>query len=339
MNKKSVKRPTFFNRVKSRLAIFLLKKKHHTKHLVLKHNTIYIFPSKMGLGFLFVTMLNFILGINYQNNLILVMAYLMAVVMIFALLRAYNNAQGLEVNYQKLAVSYSPASPILHLALKSTSSSQAFSLIYDKLAITTIDEITTEPAIVQLPLPISQRGEYATTRLKLLSRYPFGLVSVWSYMQLSETFYVYPKQEKPLYSGRSSSHASSSQSGTHSQANGIEEFDSLKVHQAGMNINRVSWKHYAKTQQLMIKEFINFNEQSPLYDFNQLQGNTESRLSQLSFFITQAKEQKSVFSLSLGDTHFAAPEDTQGMEQHYTICLQAISRFKQNTESLNASHT
>lgn len=338
MNTKIVSSPAFFDTVKSRLTELLLKNKHHTKHLILKHNTTYIFPSKAGLGFLFVTLLNFILGINYQNNLVLVMAYLMLVVMVFSLLTAYSNAQGLQVKYQNLTASYSPAPPLLNLQLKAASSSQAFSFIYDNIAVATIDEITTEPKILQLPLPISQRGEYKPTLLKVLSQYPFGLVSVWSYMQLSESFYVYPKKLKPQHLPGSTSDARSASVGTYKQTNGIDEFDSLKVHQTGMNINRVSWKHYAKTQQLMIKEFINLNEQSTLYDFNQLQGDTESRLSQLSFLISEGREQKSRFSLVLADTYFSAPNDDLTMDQHYTDCLKAISRFNKTTESLDANN-
>ena len=187
------------------------------------------------------------------------------------------------------------------------------------------------PKIVQLVLPITERGQYTPARLKLLSRFPFGLVSVWSYMQLSESFYVYPKQIKPNNYDNTISQLAQGEAGLHKQTNGIDEFEALKVHQQGMNINRVSWKHYAKTQQLMVKEFVNLSQQSPCYDFNQLQGSTESRLSQLSYLISNAKNKQAKFTLILGEQRFLAA-DMQLTEETYLTCLQAISRYKQTTE-------
>lgn len=330
MKKHSAKPSTFLIGVKTAFTRFLLKKKHHTEHLVLKHNTIYIFPSKLGVGFLLVTLLNFVLGINYQNNLILVMAYLMLVVMILALLKGYNNAQGLHVGFKKLQASYSPASPQLWLELNAPKISKAISFIYNNTLLTTIDEVSDISSTVQLSLPITERGKYRPTRLKLLSQFPFGLVSVWSYMQLSENFYVYPKQIKPNNSENAINQLTAGDAGVHKQANGIDEFESLKVHQQGMNINRVSWKHYAKTQQLMVKEFVNFNEQSPCYDFNKLQGNTESRLSQLSYLITKAQNEQAKFNLILGELRFLAA-NMKSNEEHYLTCLQAISRYKKTS--------
>jgi len=259
------------------------------------------------------------------------MAYLMIVVMILALLRAYNNAQGLHVEFKKLQASYSPAPPALWLQLKAPQTSHAISFIYNNTKLATIDEVTNIFTSVTLSLPITERGHYRPTRLKLLSQFPFGLVSVWSYMQLSDSFYVYPKQIKPNNSENNINLITQGNAGINKQTNGIDEFESLKVHQQGMNLNRISWKHYAKTQQLMVKEFVNFNEQSPCYDFNQLQGNTESRLSQLSYLITKAQNEQSTFNLKLGDRRFVAADMTSS-EDFYLTCLQAISLYKQTSE-------
>lgn len=330
MNNKTGKRPTFWFQFKAKIFKLLLRNKHNTEHLTLTHNTIYVLPSKLGVSFLVVTMLNFILGINYQNNLILAMAYLMLVVMIFSLLMGYSNLKGLKIDYKNHIASYAPCSALLELQLKTEKKCQSLQFIYENKTLTTVDEITSQKQIVNLDLGLKERGEYPLRRLKIISKYPFGLVSVWSYMQLAHTVFVYPQQLKPLHEA-SLQNNHNTDDGLHKNSHGSDEFDGLNIHQTGMNMKRISWKHYAKTQQLMVKEFVNYSAQSVVFDFNQLQGNTESRLQQLSYLVTQAYSQGVSYGLQL-EAGLYAISDTK---EHCKQCLEALSRFAKDE---NESH-
>ena len=319
---KKVTRPALFSKLKAKLFSLLLKNKHNTEQLTLTHNSIYILPSKLGSSFLLVTALNFILAVNYQNNLILVMAYLMLVVMIFSLLIGYNNVKGLTVSYKRHIASYAPSCAQLELQLSHDKTCQSLQFIYENKILTTIAETTTPSQLVSLELPLKQRGEYPLKRLKIISRYPFGLVSVWSYLQLAHTIFVYPQQRKPVQQADQQNHHSMG-AGDQKNNHGSDEFDGLSPHQLGMNMKRVSWKHYAKTQQLMVKEFVNYSAQSVFFDFNQLQGNTESRLQQLSYLISQAYLQGTRYGLQLEASYFEVNEG----KAHCKNCLKALSRF------------
>ena len=66
-----LKRPTFIHAIKSTILTTLLKNKHKKNSITLTHNTIYVLPSTLGVYFTIVALLNFVMGINYQNNLIL----------------------------------------------------------------------------------------------------------------------------------------------------------------------------------------------------------------------------------------------------------------------------
>ena len=330
---KTATRPTLFSKLKSKLFSLLLKNKHNTEQLTLSHNSIYILPSKLGSGFLVVTALNFILAVNYQNNLILVMAYLMLVVMIFSLLLGYTNLKGLTLTYQRHIASYAPACAQLELQLSVDKTCQALQFLYENKILTTIDEITIPSQLVCLDLPLNQRGEYSLKRLKIISRYPFGLVSTWSYMQLPYSVFVYPQQLKPVQQ-TSQQHDQSMDVGDHKNTHTSDEFDGLIPHQTGMNMRRVSWKHYAKTQQLMVKEFVNYSAHSVVFDFNQLQGNTETRLQQLSYLISQAYQQGTPYGLQLESSNFAVNDG----KQHCQNCLQALSRFNKVAKDQYASN-
>ncbi|NNG42996.1 DUF58 domain-containing protein [Pseudoalteromonas sp. NEC-BIFX-2020_002] len=330
MKNKKNQRISIWYKLKTVVFKALLKKKHNTERLILKHNTIYILPSKMGAGFLLVTLLNFVLGINYQNNLILAMAYLMLVVMVLSLLMAYSNAKGLTVEYIKNISSYAPSSALLLLQIHTEKNCQALQIFYEGKLLSTIDEVTSEKCITHLDLGLNTRGEYSLNRLKFLSRYPFGLVSVWSYMQISLNVFVYPKQQKPEQDVAITNNQTLND-GNNKHLNGADEFDSLITHQVGMGMQRISWKHYAKTQQLMMKEFVSFSSDSQIFDFNQLKGSTEFRLQQLSFLISNAHDSGVPFGLQLASTHYSI---SQGKE-HMQNCLQALSRFSNLTKAEN----
>mgnify|MGYP000394994334 CR=1 FL=1 len=70
--------------IRSRIESLLLRDKHKKKHLTLGHSTLYVLPSKLGLGFLLIAVLNFILAANYQNNLVQVVSYLMLVLVLMS---------------------------------------------------------------------------------------------------------------------------------------------------------------------------------------------------------------------------------------------------------------
>ncbi|MDB2355869.1 DUF58 domain-containing protein [Pseudoalteromonas sp.] len=308
----------------------LLKNKHTGNTLTLKHNTIYVLPSKMGCSFLFVCVLNFILGINYQNNLILAMAYLMLVVLILAILIGYSNVKGVTVKFKSKNNDYSPISPRLVFDISTDKLCQSLQFIYQKKLLHNLDEIKHKTDIT-VSLPYESRGRYPLERIKLLSQYPFGLVSVWSYMQIEETVFVYPKQINP-HKNNNLMVDGHNTDGDLKGGNGIDEFDSLVDHQHGMGLQRVSWKHYAKTQQLMVKDFVNYASTPMIYDYSQLQGNAEARLSQLSYLITQAHLHDHAFALKLNNQLYSMAKG----REHFTACLIALSRFNSSTESQDA---
>ena len=58
------------------------------------------------------------------------------------------------------------------------------------------DEVDSNPQILTLNLPYSSRGKYSVQRIKIASNYPFGLITVWSYIQLQTDVFVYPSLEQ-----------------------------------------------------------------------------------------------------------------------------------------------
>ncbi|WP_417655221.1 DUF58 domain-containing protein [Pseudoalteromonas atlantica] len=264
------------------------------------------------------------MGINYQNNLILVMAYLMFVVMIIAVLLGYTNAKGLKVQYIKSFASFSPNKGSVKFILKAPTLTQSVSLGYssDSEYAKHLTQVTPKDSALIINLPYNARGKYTLERFKIHSNYPFGLVSVWSYIQPNDSVYVYPAPEHVLNDTYNSTFEHTTQTGSIKEP-GSEEFDELITHLPEMGLQRISWKHYAKSQQLLVKEFIDYKKSDIVFDFNLLTGNTEQRLSQLCFLVCNACENNTPFTLILPSASYKATNDTHDKSQ----CLALLSEY------------
>ena len=324
MPKKTVKRPSLFKSFKVSLFNKLLKNKHLKNSITLEHRTIYVLPSSLGWYFVIVAILNFVMGINYQNNLILIMSYLMFVVIIIAVLMGYSNAKGLTVKFKDAFNSYSPQKPSIVFELQSPSVTQSINLTYQGTEQTQqhTDEVDSKTQLLTLNLPYSSRGKYAVQRIKIASNYPFGLITVWSYIQLQTGVFVYPSLEQVLSDTHTSMLDEQADKGI-SKESGSEEFESLIPHLPEMGLQRISWKHYAKTQQLLVKEFADFKTANALFDFTLMNGETEQRLSQLCFLVCEATEQNTPFMLKLPGKTI----NTNTGQQHKQQCLELLCSF------------
>jgi len=315
------KRPAFVNQFRQSVFNKLLKNKHKTNEIELQHKTIYVLPSKLGGQFLLIALLNFVMGINYQNNLILAMAYLMVVVLVFAILTGYKNVRGLSVKYQSVNESYAPKAPFARFQIHARSYCELIKLVNDNLESETVSLQNNEKKTVEIALKCSERGAYGFDRIKIISHFPFGLVSVWSYIEPTETVYVYPQ---PITAEKLDTqlHDNDEHDGDNAQVKaGNDNFYQLTPFVQGTALNKVSWKHFAKTQQLLTKEFTSDASQELALNFNMLSGNNEHRLSQLCFLVNQLTDQHMAFSLTLPNKHIAKG---QGIN-HQTTCLQALA--------------
>ena len=324
MPKNTPKRPTLFSSFKQRLFNKFIKNKHLKNSITLEHRTIYVLPSTLGWYFILVAALNYIMGTNYQNNLILVMSYLMMVMSVITILMGYSNAKGLTIKFKSAHPNFAPLNPTMQFLINSTHLCKSVDFIYQGNVTTqfTMDEVTTEPALCTLTLPYNQRGHYLLARVKIKSNYPFGLVTVWSYIQIKKHVLVYPSLEKVLSDTSLSQRENNHDSGIIKET-GSEEFESLLPHQPQMGLNRISWKHYAKTQHLLVKDFVDFKATNALFDFNLMSGNTEQRLSQLCYLVCEATDKNIPFVLKL-------PTKTVSLNTgqiHKEACLTYLSMY------------
>ncbi len=298
----------------------LKRRKHNQSHLVLKHQNMYVVPSKFGLGFIFFAILIFSLGSNYQNNLVLLCAYLLFALFFISILQSYLNLIDTQVRFVSAQDGYAHSGYKIVFSMQNIN--QAFSVfVINNNKHVEINTINEEKTVYQLQVEGLQRGKHQIARLKIQSRYPFGIATVWSYVLFPNEIYIYPTPVPfSLHQYNIKSEGEGDQQNQEYKT-GTDEFFSIREFIEGESISRISWKHYAKTQTLMVKEFNEYQSQQFMFSLEQVPGDYETKLQHLSYLINQAYHDEIIYGLKLANK-LIKPD--HGIT-HMTKCLRALS--------------
>ncbi|MCF2855893.1 DUF58 domain-containing protein [Pseudoalteromonas sp. SMS1] len=302
----------------------ILAKKHSNNSMTFSHDNIYVVPSKSGFLFLFFALLNFVIGINYQNNLILGVSYLMLMLQISALFYGYMNLHGLKLELLDITSNF--AGHHNQAKFRVTPSSDAYSLNIYHSDFSHLDfqnkhfDAKTHNEVIKILL--EKRGKYPSGKFKVQSGYPFGLVNVWSYLIPDKSFYVYPAPMKCELDIHSSLEADTDTGMKSNRADSFEDFSSLSKYQKGMSKNRISWRHFAKSQTLLVKDYEGEEQSiSHVLDFHKVEGAKETKLSKLCYQVIEADKQGHDFALRLPNVYLKMDSG----ERHVKACLEALS--------------
>ena len=166
----------------------------------------------------------------------------------------------------------------------------------------------------------------AVDRIKLLTRYPLGLFTVWVYCLPKATVLVYPKPESPCPDFPTHG----GQEGEKSTRIKGDELSGIRNYRQGHPIRDIAWKKSAQSNQTWVKEFNQTQGKHLLFDYSQLTLNhLESKLSRITAWVLAAEQQQAEFQVLL-------PGFDSGMaagERHKHHCLQALALFQTNARS------
>lgn len=258
---------------------------------------IYILPTAACAGFILLLLVMLLLAINYENNLIYGLTFLLVSVLLVSMVHTHNNlrdtlvsSRGHEPVYAGEKTRYrvhirAPEHPVVGLNL---------SYQGGETAVVTLgagDELT-----VELTAAAGQRGRHHPGILRLSARYPMGLFRAWSYVNLGQQAWIYPKPEP---GGELPPSAAQSDTGS-TEVVGNEEFSGLQEYQPGMPLGRVAWGTLARGLPLQVKEFT-----EPVGDSRWLRWSFwpelggEERYSRLCYWVLRLEREGKPFGLEL----------------------------------------
>lgn len=288
----------------------------------------FIFPTGFGWLFLLLSFGLFLLGTNYQNNLMLMLCFFLAAIFLVNLFVAYLNFARIRIKLGKTNNVF--AGDQLQLPLwidqQEGQSDKAHGLLdmgfwkQKPHAQVDLDKFA-NPA--NLAFDCKQRGPLVLPRVTLSSFFPMGLFRCWTHIKFKTDILIYPSPAPCPINLRLVSEQQEEEYTTSSHA-GHEDFDSLKSYRTGDPLKHVSWKHLAKGQGMVSKQFSsNQSETGWLTLPPSAAEDIELKLSQLCFQVLELSRKGTTFGLDLGP-HKIEPANGA---QHQQACLSALALY------------
>lgn len=274
----------------------------------LYRKNIFIFPSTAGAGFLVTLILLWLLGTNYQNNLILVLTFLLLSLFHTCILYTYANFSGLSIKVKHIAPCF--AGDIANIECVVWSQRQrdhhAIMLGWNKNEVAHINVDPKQRQQVALPLPVTRRGLYRVDRLYLATVYPLGLIRAWARLHMNIEVLVYPQ---PIKSELPKPRMINTENVDCDINNSIEvvgdladDVSHLREYREGDPLKHIAWKTYAKGQGLATKayESVVKAEQQLWLNWDDFSPHAiEARLSRLCDCVLQAESQQLWYGVTL----------------------------------------
>ncbi|WP_096084518.1 DUF58 domain-containing protein [Agaribacterium haliotis] len=317
--------PTLTHSLRQRFANFAARRVQASLEHKLTQRNLFVFPPWRGLGFLGFLLALWLLGTNYQNNLILALSFLMASVFVFAILASYANMQGLSLVYLGHREVFAGGRVQLKFRLSHRRGHGADGLELawqnqlDNPLLLTLE--AGQELEFELDIVAAKRGLIALPPLRVQTVYPLGIVRCWTWLRWSARVLVFPKPERGAIA-QAQLEALSGQG--QSQVTGHEDFNGLAVYQAGAPTRRIAWKAYARGRGLWLKDFSQELSAENWLDYDAVQASSaERRLSVLSERTVVLSAQGEAFGLRLPGVTIPPATGVAHRKQ----CLEALARF------------
>ncbi|MEH6445105.1 MAG: DUF58 domain-containing protein [Oceanospirillaceae bacterium] len=317
---------------------WLQKRSPANKHHTLKQSNVYIFPSRLGGCYLLLSMLLWLLGTNYDNNLILGVSYLFISIFLLCIFHSYFNLQGLKVtnitseNADSTVFVGDMAFIDLAFLRSNTNYQPAIKVAFKELPGVYLDFANQQSVEISLGVEALERGQLLLPRLSIVSYYPLGIIRCWSELSIATQQLVFPlpvENSLPLIS--SGVAEGENKKNLESKETQEQEYQSLQLYRAGEPLSKIAWKQYARTQVLYTKTFAadtGENNQLSWYSYPDVEA--ELRLQYLCYQALELHAQQRAFSLELVNTTI-----TQGNgDGHLQRVLSALALYKAPFESI-----
>lgn len=298
----------------------MLHKKAEPLPLKINWRRVFILPTKPGLFFGFIAFLMLIASLNFNNNMGLMMTFLLVGLAQVALYRVFFNVRSLIVHHVTAQPVFlgQKATYIIHL---STDEKKYDICIKNKTEQNCLIELPAdEQSSIPCRMETQDRGWLQCGKIKILSSYPFGLFYAWVWVRIDTQCLIYPTPES------NPPHFPINQidEGETSVIKHGEDFHGLKPFQSGDSMRLIAWKRTAQTGELISREFQQSQGKKLMLDFNQVQlKDIEQKLSRLTAWVLKAYQQQIDYCLKLPGFNSGYGYSTQ----HHLSCLKALALY------------
>jgi uncharacterized protein (DUF58 family) len=303
----------------------------------LDRNRIYILPTRTGLVFWAMVFVLLIGSINFSLQLGYLLTFTIVSMAVVSMYDTHRNLSGLTVRGQSVDPVHAGDVASFELTITNPFPTDRYALnfnfmlpgrragdqVEDPVPGTWVDVPAGSVRRIGVGLPTRRRGRRPCPRIRLSTRFPFGLWEAWSYLRPDLSAVIYPVPEvdaPPLPPGRSSQRESSG------VAPGGDEFSGVRPYQPGDPQKMIAWRLAARSDELSVKFFESTGGGDVWLDFDSLPAtfNAEQRISRLAGWILIAQAAGLLYGLQLPRTRI---ELGRGHE-HCERCLEALALYE-----------
>ena len=294
--------------------------------LTLTRKRVYILPTRFGIAFGFLVVAMLLGSLNYGASLGFALTFLLGGLALVVMHHCHNNLLGTQLKFAGAKPVFAGEVANFRFVLRNSARAPRFDLLLKTDAAATVpaDLPPGESRTVGLPIKAPERGLLQLNRFGISTRFPGRLFQAWSWVHTPANCLVYPR---PAETGRPM--PAETAHGSHGRLPVDDaDFIGLKQAEATEPPRRLAWKAYARSGELLAKQFSGASAQPRVFDWNDVADlDTEARLSQLArWCIDSAKQQRS-FGLRL-------PGSTQALgsgDRHLHKCLATLALYGHDT--------
>ena len=291
----------------------------------LGRRSLYLLPTREGLWFgatLFVLLLA---AVNYGNGLAYAVTFLLAAFATLSSVVSQRNLLGLVVHEGLARPAFAGAAVGFRIVLANPTDTPRYGV-----AITAqqgppalVDLAAREQRTIEIPWSTTRRGLVSAPTIRLSSRYPFGLLRVFSRrIALEDPAIVYPRPASfaPLPPGRAKDDRDAEPATLY--AGGGGDFTGLADYRPGENPRHIHWRAVAAGKGLLVKRFAGLAERE-IWLALDASPDPEEGLSRLCRQSLEAEKGGYRYGLTLGAVRIAPGAGPVHLER----CLKSLALY------------
>jgi len=308
--------------------------------VLLDRRRVYILPTRAGMLFAAAMLMMLFGSINYSLQLGFLLTFLVSSMALVAMYHTHRNIARLTLTAHRAENVFAGDLATFEITVHNPTPEARFALEFEPLLATSklrsalgpdlpVQPITNAdvPAAgsrdVRVAVATRTRGRLPCPRLRIETRFPFGLWQAWAYYTPPLTAIVYPAPESdapPLPTAASA--------GTEQETGLVvsgDEFAGVRPYVAGDPLKRVAWRLAARADELTVKLFEAFASGEVQLGFTQLPASLgeEQKLARLCRWVLMAEAEQVRYALALPGRHVDLGLGAEQRER----CLTALALY------------
>ena len=304
--------------------------------VTLERRRVFILPTRAGLLFATVAVTVWLGSLNFNLQLGYLLAFLVLSIALVGMYQTHRNLVQLAVREQRVVPVHAGEVAGFDFVIDNPTNEPRYgvnlafilprrrrSRRVQELAMkgVWVDIAASSSARVSIGLPTRRRGWRACPRVRISTRFPFGLWEAWAYASPQMTTVVYPTPEvdaPPLPLGTG---------GEREMANAVvagnDDFAGVRPYRPGDPLKSIAWRLAARNDELSVKLFESSAGEETVLDFDALPRSlpVEQRISRLTRWVLMADAAGLRYSLNLPGNRIS----TAAGPAQRVRCLEALA--------------